>query len=326
MVEEEGTVAAEQGGHPEYLWWNGERRRWEDATVHVTELGWSTVGAVFEGIRGYWDDVADELHVFRLREHLERLERSMKLVRFSLDYSVDELTDVVLDLLRVNGTREDTYVRPLAYAAETSGKRFAQLDNRSALLINTHPMPSHLGTGLTYTAKVSSWRRISDETMPPRIKNLSNYRNGQLASMEAKGDGYDTAFLLNANGTVAEAPGACVMFVRDGRLVTPDVTSSILESITRDALMVLAREVLGIEVVERPVDRTELYLADEVFTCGTAAEITPVVSIDKYDIGGGGPGPVTAELERVFHDVLRGREPRFAHWRTPVGVAAAVPA
>ncbi len=316
----------EQGGHPAYLWWNGERRRWEDATVHVTELGWSTVGAVFEGIRAYWNAESEELHVFRLQEHLERLERSMKLVRLSLDYGLDELSAAIVDLLRANEVREDTYIRPLAYSAETSGKRFAQLDNRSALLINTSPMPSHLGTGLAYTAKVSSWRRISDETMPPRIKNLSNYRNGQLASMEARLDGYDTALLLNANGTVAEAPGACVMLVRHGKLVTPDVTSSILESITRDALILLARDALGLEVVERPVDRTEFYLADEVFTCGTAAEITPVVAIDKYDVGTGRPGPVTADLERVFADVLRGREERYAHWRTPVGVASAVPA
>lgn len=313
----------EQGGHPTYLWWNGERRRWEDATVHVTELGWSTVGAVFEGIRAYWDDRTEELHVFRLREHLERLARSMKMVRLELHYPVDELSETILDLLSANEAREDTYIRPLAYSADTSGKRFAQLGHQAALLINTSPMPSHLLSGTTQTAKVSSWRRISDETMPPRIKNLSNYRNGQLAGMEARLDGYDTAFLINAGGTVAEAPGACVMLVRDGRLITPDVTSSILESITRDTLMVLAREVLGLEVVERQVDRTELYLADEVFTCGTAAEITPIVSVDKYDVGNGEIGPVTRELEQVFHDILRGREERYAGWRTPVGVTAA---
>ena len=312
---------AQQGRHPTYLWWNGERMRWEEATIHVTELGWSTVGAVFEGVRAYWDEGTEELYVFRLREHLERLARSMKMVRLQLHYSVDELTVTIVALLRANEARQDTYIRPLAYAADTSGKRFAQLGHEAALLINTSPMPSHLGSGMTQTAKVSSWRRISDETMPTRIKNLSNYRNGQLAGMEARADGYDTAFLINAGGTVAEAPGACIMHVRDGRLITPDVTSSILESITRDALIVLARDALGLEVVERQVDRTELYLADEVFTCGTAAEITPIVSIDKYEVGGGGIGPITRELDRVFHDVLRAREDRYADWRTPVGVA-----
>ena len=314
---------AEQRQYPAYLWWNGERRRWDDATVHVTELGWSTVGAVFEGIRAY-AGADGELNVFRLREHLERLERSMRLVRLRLDYTVDELTEVILDLLRANEVHEDTYIRPLAFAADTSGKRFAQIGSEASLLVNTSPLPTHLGTGLTQAAKVSSWRRISDEVMPPRIKNLSNYRNGQLASSEARLDGYDTAFLLNAQGTVAEAPGACVMMVQNGVLITPTVTCSILESITRDALIVLAREVLGIQVVERPVDRTELYVAAEVFTCGTAAEITPVVSVDKYRVGDGEIGPVTRDLERAFLDVLRGNEERFAAWRTPV--LAAVPA
>ncbi len=313
-------------GHPTYLWWKGERRRWEEATVHVTDLGWSTVGAVFEGIRAYWNPDAGELFVFRLQEHLDRLVRSMKLVRLPLEYPVEALTEAILDLLRANETREDTYIRPLAYAANTSGKRFAQIGNDAELLINTSAMPSHLLTGLTQTAKVSSWRRIADDVMPPRIKNLSNYRNGQLAGQEARLDGYDTAFLLDAQGKLAEAPGACVMLVRDGRLITPEVTSSILESITRDALLILARESLGIEVVERQVDRTELYLADEVFTCGTAAEITPIVAVDRYDIGGGEPGPITRRLERLFHDVLRGSEDRYVHWRTPVGVAAPVPA
>ena len=308
--------------HPDYIWWNGERRAWDDCTVHVTELGWSTIGAVFEGIRAYTGDDPGELYIFRFREHLERLERSMRLVRLALDYGLDELSEATLDLLRVNDVHEDTYIRPLAYARDTSGKRFAQLGHDAALLINTSPMPSHLKTGVTHTAKVSSWRRISEDVMPPRIKNLSHYRNSQLAGLEARLDGYDTAILLNHRGKVSEGPGACVMLVSGDRVITPDVGSGILESITRDALLVLCREVLGLEVVEREVDRTELYLADEVFTCGTAAEITPIVSIDKYAIGNGSIGPVTRALEAAFEDVLRGRDARYAHWRTPVEVAA----
>lgn len=312
-------------GHPAYLWWDGKQRRWEDATVHVTDLGWSTVGAVFEGIRGYWNTESEELYIFRLNEHLDRLAASTKLVRLQLPYSREALTTAIIDLLHANGVREDSYIRPLAYNANTSGKRFAQIGSESSLVINTHPMPSHLGSDLKQTARVSSWTRISDNVMPPRVKNLSNYRNGQLAGFEARLDGYDTAFLLNAQGKVAEAPGACVMLLRDGKIITPDVTSSILESITRDALIVLAREVLGIEVIERPVDRTELYLADELFTCGTAAEITPVVSVDKFEIGSGDVGKVTRELSRVFEDVLRGREERFAHWRTRVEAQSLAP-
>lgn len=319
-------VVTDERKHPTYLWWNGRQVPWEEATVHVTEIGWSTVNGVFEGIRGYWDDQTDELYVFRLREHLERLERSMRVVRYRPEYSIEQLSAAIVDLLRANETREDTYIRPLAYTAETSNRRFAQVNTDAALLINTSPMPSHLLTGVAHTAKVSSWRRISEDVMPPRVKNISNYRNSQLANWEARLDDYDTAILLNQHGTVAEGPGACLALVRDGVLITPDLTSSILESITRDALLVLARDVLGVPVVERTVDRTELYLADELFTCGTAAEITPVVAVDKYPVGDGQPGPLTRSLEQLFHDVLRGREPRYAHWVTPVGVGAPVPA
>ncbi|HEX2283156.1 MAG TPA: branched-chain amino acid transaminase [Thermomicrobiales bacterium] len=309
--------------NPAYLWWDGTFVAWDEATVHVTELGWSTVGAVFEGIRAYTSPSSDgDVNVFRLREHLERLQRSMALVRLRLDYSVPELTEIVLELLRMNEVREDTYIRPMAYTAQAAGKRFSEIGSESSLLINTRAMPTHLKTGHTQTAGTSSWRRISDEVMPPRIKNFSNYRNGQLAGMEARANGYDIALMLNAQGKVAEAPGACVMMIAGGKLITPDVTSSILESITRDALLVLARDALEIEVVERAVDRTELYLADEVFTCGTAAEITPITMIDKYQIGTGQPGPVTQQLEHLFHAVLRGEDPRYARWLTPARSAA----
>ena len=312
------------GKHPEYLWWKGEQRRWDDANVHVSELGWSTVGAVFEGIRAYWSEADGELYVYRLREHLERLHRSMRLVRLPIDYSVDELTDAIVALLRANETREDTYVYPLAYTDDSYTSRFDQLGQKTGLVIHTKPFPSHLGSGLKYDARVSSWRRISEDVMPPRVKNLSNYRNGQLARLEALQDGYNTAILLNQQGKVSEAPGACVMHVRDGRLITPDLTQSVLESITRDALLTLAREVVGLDVEERTVDRTELYMADEIFICGTAAEITPIASIDKYQVGDGEIGPITRRLETAFEDTLRAREARYTAWRTPVG--APVPA
>jgi len=197
---------------------------------------------------------------------------------------------------------------------------------QTTLQIVTRPMPSHLGSDKAMSAKVSSWRRISEDVMPPRVKNLSNYRNGQLARQETAADGYDTAIILNSHGKVSEGPGACDMFIRDGKLITPDLTSGILESITRDALLTLAREVLGIPVEERVVDRTELYVADEVFFCGTAAEISPIISVDKYTVGDGAIGPVTRELERVFEATLRGTERGYADWRMPVGFASRVPA
>ncbi len=310
-------------GNPEFIWWDGERRRWEDATVHVTELAWSAVGAVFEGIRGYWNEDREELFVFRLAEHLKRLEQSSRIVRLPMKVSQAELTDIIIDLLQVNDVREDTYIRPLVFTANASARN-SPSEIQGSLLVNTSTMPSHLLTGKVQHAKVSSWMRISDNVMPPRVKNISNYRNGQLATYEVREDGYDVALMLNAQGKISEAPGACVMMVRDGKLITPDTTSGILESITRDALMVLAREELGVEVQERAVDRTELYMADEVFTCGTAAEITPLVSVDRYKVGSGEPGPLTTQLETLFVNVLRGNEDRWAKWRTPVPLQSSV--
>lgn len=310
--------------HPAYVWWHGAQVRWEDATVHVTDLAWSTVGAVFEGIRGYWNEDQQSLNIFRLTEHLHRLADSMKVVRLPLAYSVDELHAATIALIQANESREDTYIRPLAYSSGASGKRLSSMATAAEVLINTNPMPTHLLTGYTQKAKVSSWTRISDNVMPPRIKNISNYRNGQLATMEAMQDGYDVAFLLNPQGKIAEASGACVAMVRHGKLITPDTTSGILESITRDALLTVAREDLGIEVVERPVDRTELYLADEVFTCGTAAEITPVVEVDHYQVGGGEIGPVTSALEQKFSAILRGTDTRSDAWCTPVALKTPV--
>lgn len=310
---------------PKYLWWNGEQRPWNECTVHVSEIAWATVGAVFEGIRAYWNPDEEQLYVFRLDEHLARLIRSQKLVRLPIHYDTATLKQAILDLLVANEIREDSYIFPLAYTAETRIRRYDRPGFDSELYITTKPMPSHLGTGMTMSAKVSSWRRISEDVMPPRAKNIANYRNGQLARMEAGADGYDTAILLNRNGNVSEAPGACLMFVRDDVLVTPDLTSGILESITRDALLQMARN-LGLTVQERVVDRTELYLADEVFLCGTAAEVSPITSIDHYEIGQGAIGPVTTQLDQLLERVLRGKESDYAHWRTPAGAPVAAKA
>jgi branched-chain amino acid aminotransferase len=312
----EGTPMAE---HPKYLWSNGEQKKWEDATVHITQIGWSSVGAVFEGIRGYWNDEREELYVFRLREHMDRFMRSMKLMRMEPKWNRDELIEACLTLARENECRQDTYIRPLAYFGSSSRGAFRG-GGDTDILITTNPNPSHLTTGMTQTAGVSSYRRIHEDVMPPRVKNLSNYRNSQLASTEARLNGYDTAVILNPSGHVTEGPGACLFFVRDNVVVTPDLTSGILESITRDAFIILCRESLGLEVQERIVDRTELYVADEVFFAGTAAEVSPVVMIDHHQIGSGEIGPVTKRLDSLFNDVVRGKTDAYDAWRTPVGL------
>jgi len=308
-------------GHPKYLWWNGELVAWEDATVHVTDIAWSATGAVFEGIRAYWNDEQEELFVFRLREHMQRLKDSSRMVRLPIPQTVDELTDITLELLRANDCRADTYVFPLVYFGEAATKRADPKNLKGDIFIRTDARPSHLGTGMSQRAKISSWTRISDNVMPPRVKNISNYRNGQLATYEVKQDGYDVALLLGPDGKVTESSGACVMFVKNGKLITPDPASGILESITRDAIMTLAREELDMPVVERRVDRTELYTADEVFLCGTMAEITPIVEVDRFTVGDGEIGEVTGQLERRFIEIVRGQEQTRSDWRSAVGIS-----
>ncbi len=309
-------------GHPNYLWLNGELTKWEDATVHVTELGWSSVAAVFEGIRGYWNGESEELFVFRLTEHMDRFMRSMRLQRMHSRWTRDELIAACLQVARDNDCHEDTYIRPLAYFGSASRGAFLATNSDCDIMITSNPAPSHLMTGVKQTASVSSYRRIGEDVMPPRVKNISNYRNSQLGSTEARLNGYDTAIFLNTAGHVTEGPGACLFMVRDNVVITPDLTSGILESITRDAFLTLCREQLGLEAIERVVDRTELYIADEVFFAGTMAEVSPVTMIDHYDIGTGELGTVTGQLEILFNDVVRGISPLYSAWRTPVGVRA----
>jgi|SRR4051794_25025407 len=308
---------------PKFMWLDGEQVRWEDATIHITELGWSTVGGVFEGIKAYWNEKDGEMYVFRLREHLERLHRSMRLVRLPVHYSVELLTDAITGLLRANEVREDTYIFPMAFQKNSFTDRWNMLEQESRLLIHARPAPSHLFSGHVLNAGISSWRRISEDVMPPRVKNLSNYRNGQLARMDAIQSGYDTSIILNQQGKVSEAPGACIVMIRNGVLITPDLTQSVLESITRDAVITIASD-LGIKVEERAVDRTELYMADEAFVCGTHAEITPVVSVDRFQMGEGAIGPITQQLEKALDNAFRGHDGQYASWRTPARVRTTV--
>lgn len=307
---------------PAYLWWNGSLVPWENATVHLASTFWSGVTAIFEGIMSYWNEDEGELYIWQLDAHLRRLLRSQKLMRQASPYTVEELTAGVVALARALHVQRDTYIFPYCYPQ--GGGNFESSTGVGPepvdIAITARPNASHLGKGWVRSACVSSYTRISDNVMPPRVKNIANYRNSNLAMAEARIDGYDTAVILNTSGKVAEGPGACLMLLRDGVLVTPSSTDSILESITRGSVLELARRELGLTVVERPVDRTELYVADELFLVGTAAEILALGSVDRYVIGDGRMGPITTRLEAVFHDVVRGRRPEYAHWSTPAGI------
>ncbi len=312
-----------RGEHSQYMWIDGHLVPWEEATVHASTLGWSTMGAVFEGIKAYWNADQQELYGWQFREHYQRFAASMKLMRMQVPFSVDDLVQASVELLRANACRTDTYVRPIAWHREATWFG-SMLGEPASVAISTAPFTSVLGSGKAIRAMVSSWTRLSDNMMSPRIKCISNYQNSRMALIEANLRGYDQPIILNALGKVAEGPASCLFIVRHGVAITPSITSGVLESITRDTILQLCCERLGIPTMEREIDRTELYIADEVFFCGTGAEITPVSSVDDYVIGDGGIGPVTRAIEQAFHDLVRGRSPDYAHWRTPVYRSAAV--
>ena len=307
------------GSDPSYVWMSGDLIAWDDAVVHSSTLGWSAISMVFEGIRGYWNSEEEQLNLFHLDLHIERLLRSMKVMRMTSPWSVDELKQAIVRLVQANEFRDDIYVQPLAYFGGSTTPGYLPVSERPGdITIFNRQVGSVLGSGHVTSCGVSSWTRISDNVMPPRVKAIANYQNSRYVADESSRHGYDFGIILNPQGKVAEISYACLYIVRDGVAITPPVSAGILESITRDVVKQLFQDELGIPVIERDVDRTELYIADEVFICGTGAELQAVGSIDGYKIGDGSIGPVVSQLERLFHGVVRGNDSRYPEWRTGV--------
>jgi branched-chain amino acid aminotransferase len=303
----------------EYLWRNGDLVKWDEALIHVNAVGHASVAGVFEGIKAYWNNDRDELLVFRLDEHLDRLLASVAMVRYGFRYSKDELKQGVLDLLQANRYRQDVYLRPYVFQAGIVRELLQPHPGKpTEVIIDSWPFNAYRDQTTMLDVCVSSWTRISDRSMPPRLKCFSNYHNGRLAAMEATVAGYDWPILLDANGKVTEGPGACLAMVRDGKLVTPPVTSSILESITRSTVLSIASEVVGLSVQERVIDRTELYLADELFFLGTGWEIMPVASVDRLPVADGSEGPITKTIRDAYGKIVRGEDVRWQDWCLPV--------
>ncbi|QYY43995.1 branched-chain amino acid transaminase [Aneurinibacillus thermoaerophilus] len=296
-----------------YISLNGRITPYEEAKIHVSSVAMKYGASVFEGIRGYWNEEQKELYLFALEQHLKRLLDSMNLMGMEHDYSVDKLIFQVEEIVKANQLKQDCYIR-VAASIEADGP----LDTRGPVLLNIAAFPQGrkpIQTGIKVS--ISSWTRLSDNMMPPRIKCVANYQNGRLALLLAKTDGYDNTILLNQNGKVAEAPTAAVFLVKNGVLTTPVVTDGILESITRRFLIEVARE-LNIPIIERQIDRSECYLADEAFLCGTGAEILPIRSIDHYLIGDGKDGIITQRLKNFYFDVVYGKKPKYSHLLFPI--------
>ncbi len=297
-----------------YVWMNGSLVDWNDAKVHILTHALQYGTAVFEGLRAYWRDGA--VHVFRLEDHLTRLFNSAKTYFMEIPYTKQQLREAIIELLKANAIKEDCYIRPFAYR----GYGVIGLDpSRSQVhaAIAAFPFGKYLDPSKGVSCCVSSWRRIPIDSLPPDAKASGNYVNSALAKMEALRDGYDEAIFLDSHGYVCEGTGENIFIIRNGVIHTPPISASILEGITRDSIMRLTQD-MGKPVLERMITRNELYVCDEAFFSGTAAEITPIVSIDRRPVGNGEPGPIARGLQAIFFKVVRGEEERYSAWITKV--------
>ncbi|MDH4334110.1 MAG: branched-chain amino acid transaminase [Chloroflexota bacterium] len=287
-----------------------------EAQISVTTHAFNYGTAVFEGIRAYWNADEEQLFGLDLLAHYQRIHRSAKLLHMTVPHTPDELVRLTVELLRRDGLREDAYIRPIVYkSSESIGVRLHNLE--SDLTIFAIPFGKYIDTEVGIRAQVSTWRRTDDNAIPARAKLTGSYVNGSFAKTEAQLNGFDEAIMLNQDGHVSEGSAENIFLVRDGMLVTPPVSDNVLEGITRRHLMDVAGD-LGIGVIERSVDRTELYSADEVFLCGTGAQLAPVIEIDRRTVGNGKPGPITRRLHKIYFDAARGRMDAYRHWLTPV--------
>ena len=272
---------------------------------------------VFEGIRAYWNEGQDQLYLLKMREHYERLQQSCRIMRMELPHTIDELCEITRQLAEMNGYRQDIYIRPLAFQdEETITPRLHDVSDAFALYMV--PMGNYIDVEAGIRVAVSSWRRMDDNMIPPRAKVTGLYVNSALAKTEALENGFDEAIMLTQAGYVSEGSAENIFLLIDNTLVTPSSSQNILMGITRASVIEIAREELGIETVERPVGRSELYVADEVMLTGTGAQISPVIEIDRRLVGSGDVGPITARLQHIYFDAVRGDHPKYTSWSVPV--------
>jgi len=288
-----------------------------EAKVGVMTHAFNYGTGCFEGIRAYWTAESEQLYVFRLNDHLRRFEHSRQVLMIDLPYSIERLSEICIELLRRNQFKTDVYVRPLAYkSSELIGVRLHNLTD--AFTMFSVPFGDYVETKGGLSVGVSSWRRIDDNAAPARAKLTGIYVNSALAKTEAALNGFDESIMLTDDGHVSEGSAENIFLVLGGRLVTPPPTDNILMGITRDTIITIAKTELGIETVERSIDRSELYGADEIFVCGTGAQVLPVVKVDHRPIGSGEVGPTTQALVKSYMDIVHGNVDTYRSWLTPV--------
>jgi branched-chain amino acid aminotransferase len=299
---------------PKFVWFDGKIIKDEDAKVPVMTHAIHYGTSVFEGLRGYWN--SKNLNIFRLQDHIKRFRNSGKVYSISLKFTDKEIADAIIQICKKNNVRESCYIRPFYFVGRHGINLHVTEDTPTHAAIVMFPF-GELFNRNGIKAGISSWRRINDVSTPPLAKMGGNYLNSILATQESKRNGYDEAILLDYLGNISEAPGENIFIVRDKKLLTPPPSSSALEGITKDSVVKIA-ENLGYQVIEREIPRTEIYFADEVFLTGTAAEITPVISIDGKKIGEGIVGKTTDNIRKIYSDITMGKNKKYSRWITPV--------
>jgi len=302
---------------PKHAFFDGKFVPIEEAKVSVMTHAFNYGTGCFEGIRAYWNEDQEQLYVFRLREHYERMHRSARILRIGLPYSVAELCDITVELLRKEGYRQDTYIRPVAYkSSEIVGVRLHDLSD--GFTIFAIPFGRYIDNEEGAHVCVSSWRRVDDNASPARAKITGAYINSAFAKTDAVLAGYDEALVLTDTGHISEGSAENFFMVRNGDLITPPVTSNILEGITRDTIIELAREEMGLRTLQRSIDRSEIYICEEAFLVGTGVQVAAITRVEHRPLGDGTIGPVVSRLRDLYFDVVRGKNPKYRHWLTPV--------
>lgn len=297
-----------------YAFFQGNIVPLSEAKIGVMTHAFNYGTAVFEGIRGNWNEETQTTYLFRSRDHFERLAQSSKILTLKMNQTVDRLCEIAVELVERSGFTEDVYLRPMVYlSSEQLGVRLHNLESDTLIFLT--PFPAYLPE--TARCHTSTWRRVDDTGIPPRAKVTGIYVNSALAKTEAVLNGFDEAIMLNANGHVSEGSGENIFMVRKGKLIMPGPADNVLEGITAASVVELAQKELGIETVEREIDRSELYIADEIFMTGTAAHLTPIVEVDRRIVGNGRPGPITSQLSSLFFDCIRGKNEKYSTWSTP---------
>jgi len=302
---------------PIHAYFRGQIVPYSEARVGVLTHALNYGTAVFGGMRGYWNPEEGQLFVFRPLDHYRRFLNSARLMRMELNHTPESLTQITLDLLRADGYRRDVYIRPLAFKTdEIIGVKLHGLHDE--LSIVAVPFDRYVTNDTNAHATISSWRRVDDNAIPARGKISGAYANSALIKSDAALSGFDEALVLTQDGHISEGSAMNVFLVKEGAILTPPITENILEGITRRTVIELAQQELGLPVIERPIDRTEAYLCDELFMTGTAAQIVAITRLDHHPIGEGKMGPVVTQLRELFDAVVRGRIPKYRKWNVPV--------